>query len=75
MANVMTLLEFPQTSKGFTALKPMAIQAPVDGSASPPRKKARLEDDSDVSASRSISQTKGRSGGPIILEVKGDPRE
>ena len=73
MANVMTLLDLPKTSKGFTALKPITIQ--VDGSATPPRKIARLENDSDISASRSISQTDGRSGTPIVLEVQGDPCE
>ena len=72
MANVMTLLDLPKTSKRFTALKPITIQ--VNGSATP-RKIARLENDSGVSASRSISQTDGRSGTPIVLEVQGDPCE
>ena len=62
----MTFLDLPKTSKGFTALKPITIQ--VDGSATPPRKIARLENDSYVSASRSMSQKEGRSDTPTVLE-------
>lgn len=78
MTDVITLLELPKTSKGFSALKTAVIQIPVDGSASPPRKKARLGDDSDSS---SVSRLKppgtgnDRRGGPVILQIAGDPRE
>jgi len=38
MADVLTLLDLPQTSKAFTSLKSTVIHLSNDGSASPPRK-------------------------------------
>jgi len=68
---VITLLDLPQTSKAFTSLRETAAQVLNDGSASPPRKIARLDGDSDSSsASRSRSQAKG---GVITLQITGEP--
>lgn len=74
MTDVITLLDLPVTSKGFTALRPGVIETVVDGSASPPHKAARLEGDSDSgSASRSRARAQERSEGPIKLQISGDP--
>lgn len=74
MADVITLLDLPQTSKAFTSLRAKVVQLSNDGSASPPHKTARLEGDSDSgSASRSRSRGKERNGGLITLQIVGEP--
>lgn len=77
MTDVITILDLPRTSKGFTALKEAAaLQSIVDGSASPPRKKARLEGDSDsASKSRSGNHEKDQTGVPVNLKILGEPGE
>jgi cullin-4 len=73
MADVLTLLDLPQ-SNAFTSLRATVLQVANDGSASPPRKTARLEGDSDSgSASRSKSRAKERNGGLITLQIIGEP--
>ncbi|KAG6890869.1 hypothetical protein C0992_012005 [Termitomyces sp. T32_za158] len=67
--DVFSLLTLPETSTAFTALK-TPVTENIDGSASPRRKVARLDTDSDISsASRS---NHGRLQGPIKLIVTGD---
>jgi cullin-4 len=74
MADVVTLLDLPQTSNAFTSQREKVVQVPNDGSASPPRKTARLEGDSDSgSASRSRSRAKERNGNIITLQIVGEP--
>lgn len=74
MADVVTLLDLPQTSKAFTSLRETVAQVLSDGSASPPHKAARLEGDSDSgSASRSRPRNKERKGGLITLQIVGEP--
>ncbi|TFK28425.1 Cullin-4B [Coprinopsis marcescibilis] len=67
MALVASLLELPKTSKGLESL---AFGYTNDGSASPRRKIARLDTDSDI-ASRSSSKAKS-STGPFRVQVIGD---
>lgn len=73
MADVVTLLDLPQTSNAFTSLRATVFQLTNDGSASPPRKTARLEGDSDSgSASRSRSHAKEAKGSLITLQIIGE---
>ena len=67
MALVASLLELPKTSKGLQSL---ALGYEIDGSASPRRKIARLDTDSDI-ASRSSSKGKAAVG-PFKIKVIGD---
>jgi len=74
MADVVTLLDLPQTSDAFTSLRATVFQVTNDGSASPPRKTARLEGDSDSgSASRSRSHVKEPKEGLVTLYIVGEP--
>ena len=74
MADVITLLDLPQTSKAFTSLRATMAHVAKDGSASPPRKAARLDGDSDSgSASRSRSRAKQQKGDLITLQIIGEP--
>ncbi|KIM81855.1 hypothetical protein PILCRDRAFT_821213 [Piloderma croceum F 1598] len=73
MADVVTLLDLPQTSNAFTSLRATVFQVINDGSASPPRKTARLEGDSDSgSASRSRSHVKEPNGSIVTLQIIGE---
>ncbi|KAF8168514.1 Cullin family-domain-containing protein [Crassisporium funariophilum] len=75
MTSVFLLLSLPQTSNGFTEFRPTVIETSIDdGLASPPRKVARLADDSDsASASRSKSSSiAGKPVGPIQIQVVGN---
>ncbi|KIL57743.1 hypothetical protein M378DRAFT_188384 [Amanita muscaria Koide BX008] len=77
MASVFTLLSLPQTSNGFTSLRPTAVaNSPDDGSASTSRKVPRLDTDSDsATASRSKVQTQTKvSKGPIKIQIIGGGR-
>lgn len=78
MTSVFLLLSLPNTSEGFTTVRPSALEPSLDdGSASPPRKVARLSAESD-SASASRSKGKGAavapriSGAPIAIKVVGE---
>jgi cullin-4 len=78
MTSVFLLLSLPNTSEGFTTVRPSALEPSLDdGSASPPRKVARLSAESD-SASASRSKGKGaavaprKSGAPIAIKVVGE---
>jgi cullin-4 len=75
MTDVITLLDLPKTSRGFTALRAVVAPVSFDGSTSPPHKTPRLEGDSD-SGSASRSRTHGRESkeGPITLHVVGELR-
>ncbi|KAG6844878.1 hypothetical protein H0H87_002823 [Tephrocybe sp. NHM501043] len=69
MTDVFSLLTLPTTSTAFTALK-ASVSDSLDGSASPRRKAARLDGDSDA-ASASRSTGHGQKG-PIKLTIVGD---
>lgn len=75
MSDVFTLLALPQTSAAFTALPTSGTAIAEHGSASPPRKTARLDADSDsASASRSrVPPTESR--GPVKVKVLGPQSE
>lgn len=74
MTSVFLLLSLPQTSNALSELRPTAVDN-VDGSASYPRKVARLTTDSDsASASRpkpalAVHQKTGK---PIQIQIVGD---
>lgn len=65
MTDVFSLLTLPKTSTAFTALK-TPVTENFDGSASPRRKVARLDTDSDIGSNH------GRVQGSIKLIVTGD---
>ncbi|KAH7907189.1 Cullin-4B [Hygrophoropsis aurantiaca] len=72
MTDALSLLTLPQTSKGFTALRPTIIDTIDEGSASHPRKTPRLDADSDSgSASRSRDRAQPSNNGPIRMQVIG----
>ncbi|KAJ3517835.1 hypothetical protein NLJ89_g253 [Agrocybe chaxingu] len=72
MTSVFSLLSFPRTSDGLTALRPTTLATSLDdGSASPPRKVARLGTDSD-SASASRSKVAKKTDGPIQIRIIGE---
>ncbi|KAH9487336.1 Cullin-4 [Psilocybe cubensis] len=71
MATLFALLSLPKTSEGLTALRPTVVTEQNEGSASPPRKVARLTADSD-SASASRSKTTTHIGGSLQIRVIGD---
>ncbi|KAH6905870.1 Cullin-4B [Coprinopsis sp. MPI-PUGE-AT-0042] len=72
MALVATLLELPKTSKGFTSFGISVLEQPNDGSASPRRKIARLDTDSDI-GSRSASATgQVPPSGPFVIKIIGE---
>jgi cullin 4 len=72
MALVATLLELPKTSKGFQSFGISVLEQPNDGSASPRRKIARLDTDSDI-GSRSTSATgQGPPSGPFVIKIIGE---
>ncbi|KAG6865824.1 hypothetical protein C0991_011443 [Blastosporella zonata] len=73
MTDVLSLLTLPgKNSKAFTAVKSSALHVvePLDGSASPRRKAARLDTDSDAASASRSSHT--RLNGPIKLTIVGD---
>ncbi|KAF5376863.1 hypothetical protein D9615_007286 [Tricholomella constricta] len=67
MTDVFTLLTLPKTSNAFTALKSTVTD---DGSASPRRKTARLDTDSDAASASRSNRT--RLAGPIKISIIGD---
>src|SRR6266550_5716505 len=73
MSILFSLLSLPQTSNGFTSLRPTAVNDTLyDASASISRKVPRLDTDSDsATASRpnSKSQQLKASKGPIKIEI------
>ncbi|OCH94183.1 Cullin-domain-containing protein [Obba rivulosa] len=78
MTDVYTLFTLPQTSNAFTAFRSTVGSYSEPGSASPPRKIARLADDSDsASASRSrVHAVAGADGGrPISITIIGSPAQ
>ncbi|KAF8060763.1 Cullin family-domain-containing protein [Lyophyllum atratum] len=70
MTDVFTLLTLPKTSNAFASIRPTVTETLDDGSASPRRKTARRDVDSDA-ASASRSQ-RTRVHGPIKIKVIGD---
>jgi len=72
MTSVFLLLSLPQTSKGLSEIRPTAVEN-VDGSASHPRKVARLTIDSDsASASRPKPALAQKPGESIQIQIIGD---
>ncbi|KAF9555850.1 Cullin-4B [Agrocybe pediades] len=73
MTSVFQLLSLPKTSNGLTAIKPAGLVPSTgdDGSASPPRKVARLTGESDVT-SNSRSKAVKSAGGPVQIQVIGE---
>ncbi|KAG6909083.1 hypothetical protein DXG01_002064 [Tephrocybe rancida] len=69
MTDVFSLLTLPKTSTAFTAL-PSSLTETFDGSASPRRKAARLDTDSDAASASRSNNT--RLNGPIKLSIVGD---
>ncbi|PPQ84539.1 hypothetical protein CVT25_007609 [Psilocybe cyanescens] len=72
MTTLFSMLSLPKTSGGLTALRPTVVAADFnDGSASPPRKVARMTADSD-SASASRSKVATHVGGSLQIQVIGE---
>ena len=74
MIEVLSLLTLPKTSNAFTAIRSNAIDPPDNGLASPRRKAARLDTDSDA-ASASRSTRNATADGPFKIRIIGDERE
>lgn len=74
MTSVFLLLSLPQTSNGLSDMRPTVVED-VDGSASYPRKVARLTIDSDsASASRPkpVLAAPLKSGKSVQIQIIGD---
>ncbi|KZT09051.1 Cullin-4B [Laetiporus sulphureus 93-53] len=75
MTDVFTILSLPKTSDAFSAAFTSSTHVADPGSASPPRKMARLDVDSDsasTSRSRASSRPQPREGGgPVVIKFIG----
>jgi hypothetical protein len=76
MTDIVTLLTLPKTSQGFTVPRQTILDSEDDGSRSPPRKTARLDDDSAsaFSSSRSLRRNEIhlRKAGRVRIQILGD---